>query len=136
MVTVMNYRMREEQPVEDIYHRIYKKLERMGVFEIRQYAVFEKPPFVPLCIDHIGEDCYALSQNRIIEGTVIADPDMEIRIDHSGKTAEPVAYQDRSVRKVVYPEPGVVNLRVKNELASLLDKWLDDLLSQGFIRQQ
>jgi uncharacterized protein YqiB (DUF1249 family) len=128
--------MREEQPVEDIYNRIYKKLERMGVFEIRQYAVFEKPPFVPLCIDHIGEDCYALSQNRIIEGTVIADPDMEIRIDHSGKTAEPVAYQDRSVRKVVYPKPGVVNLRVKNELASFLDKWLDDLLSQGFIRQQ
>ena len=136
MVTVMNYRMREEQPVEDIYHRIYAKLERMRVFEIRQYAVIEKPPFVPLCIDHIGEDCYALSQNKIIEGSVIADPDMEIRIDHSRKTAEPVAYQDRSVRKVVYPEPSVVNLRVKNELASLLYTWLDELLSQGFIHQQ
>jgi uncharacterized protein YqiB (DUF1249 family) len=136
MVPVMNYRTREEQPVEDIYHRIYAKLERMGVLEIRQYAVIEKPPFIPLCIDHIGEDCYALSQNRIIEGSVIADPDMEIRIDYSRKTAEPVAYQDRAVRKVVYPEPGMVNLRVKNELASLLDKWLDELLSQGFIHQQ
>jgi uncharacterized protein YqiB (DUF1249 family) len=122
--------------VEDIYHRIYAKLERMGVFKIRQYAVIEKPPFIPLCIDHIGEGSYALSQNRVVEGSVIADPDMEIRIDHSRRTAEPVAYQDRSVRKVVYPEPGRVNLIVKNELASLLEKWLDELLSQGFIHQQ
>jgi len=122
--------------VEDIYHRIYGKMDRMGVFGIRQYAVIEKPPFVPLCIDRISENCYALSQNKVIDGSMVADPDMEIRIDHTRKTAEPIAYQDRTERKVVYPEPGKVNLRVKNNLASLLDKWLDDLLSQGFIHRQ
>lgn len=123
-------------PVEDIYHRIYGKLTRMGVFEIQHYAIIEKPPFVPLCIDRIGEDCYALSQNKVIEGSLVADPDMEIRVSHSMKTAEPLTYQDRAVRKVVYPEPGKVNLKVKNELASSLDRWLDDLLAQGFIHHQ
>lgn len=122
--------------MEDVYQRIYGKMERMGVFGIRQYAVIEKPPFVPLCIDRISEDCYALSQNKVVEGLMVADPDMEIRIDHTRKIAEPITYQNRSERKVVYPEPGKVNLRVKNELASLLDRWLDVLLSQGFIHHQ
>jgi uncharacterized protein YqiB (DUF1249 family) len=122
--------------VEDIYQKIYGKLNRMGVFDVRQYAVIEKPPYTPLCIDRIADDCYALSQNRVDDGFVIADPDVEIRIDHKNKIAEPLSYQDRSVRKIVYPKPGMVNLKVKNELASFLDRWLDDLLSQGFIRHQ
>ena len=122
--------------MEDIYRRIYGKMDRMGVFGIRQYAIIEKPPFVTLCIDLISEDCYALSQNKVIDGFMVADPDMEIRIDHLRKTAEPLAYQDRTERKVVYPEPGKVNLRVKNDLASILERWLDDLLSQGFIYHQ
>jgi uncharacterized protein YqiB (DUF1249 family) len=122
--------------VEDIYHRIYGKLHRIGVFEIRQYAIIEKPPFVPLCIDRIGKDRYALSRNSIIEGSLVADPDMEIKIDHADKMAEPISFQDRSVRKVVYPETGMVNLKIKNELATFLDRWLDELLSQGFIYRQ
>jgi hypothetical protein len=31
--------------VEDIYHRIYGKLNRIGVFEIRRYANIEKAAF-------------------------------------------------------------------------------------------
>jgi hypothetical protein len=56
--------------VEEIYRRIYRKLHRIGVFDILRYALIEKPPFVPLCIDRIGEDCYALSQNKGIDGSI------------------------------------------------------------------
>jgi hypothetical protein len=136
MGTVYEYGYKGGNPVEDIYHRIYGKMERMGVFGIRQYAVIEKSPYVPLCIDRISEDCYALSQNKVIDGFTVADPDMEIKIDHTRKIAEPITYQDRSERKVVYPEPGKVNLSVKNDLASSLERWLDDLLAQGFILRQ
>ncbi len=122
--------------MEDIYQKIYRKLDRMGVFDVRQYAVIEKSPYTPLCIDRIADDCYALSRNRVDEGSVIADPDVEIRFDHEKKVAEPISYQDSSVRKCVYPKPGMVNLKVKNELASFLDQWLEDLLSKGFIRHQ
>jgi hypothetical protein len=96
----------------------------------------KKPPFVPLCIDRIAEDCYAISQSNGIDGSMVADPDVEIRIDHFKKIAEPLSYQDRSVRKVVYREPGTVDLKEKNELASSRDRWLEDLLSQGFIFRQ
>jgi uncharacterized protein YqiB (DUF1249 family) len=120
----------------DIYQSIYEKMEKIGVFSIHQYAVVEKPPYVPLCIDHIGQDTYALSQNPIIDGVVVADPDMEIRVSHRRRIAEPMVLQDQSGIRVVYPEPGKVDLKVKNDLAEYLDRWLSDLLSKGFIRMQ
>jgi hypothetical protein len=120
----------------DIYHTIYEKLEKIGVFSIHQYAVIEKSPSVPLCIDRIGQDIYALSQNPVIDGVVVANPDIEIRVSHQNRTAEPLAFQDPTGQRVVYPEPGKVDLKAKNDLAEYLDRWLSDLLSQGFIRMQ
>jgi len=120
----------------DIYQSIYEKMEKIGVFSIHQYAVIEKPPYVPLCIDHIGQDFYALSQNPVIDGVVVADPDMEIRVSHHRRIAEPLVFQDRSGIRMVYPESGKVDLKAKNDLAEYLDRWLSDLLSQGFIRMQ
>ncbi len=120
----------------DIYQSIYEKLEKIGIFSIHQYAVIERPPYVPLCIDHIGQDVYALSQNPVIDGVVVADPDVEIRVSHQTRIAEPLVFQDRSGIRMVYPEPGKVDLKTKNDLAEYLDHWLSDLLSQGFIRMQ
>ena len=122
--------------MRDIYRSIYDKLEKVGVFSVNQYAVIEKPPYLSLCIDHLSSDVYALSQNPVIDGVVVADPDMEIRVFHQKRTAEPLSFQDRSGRRVVYPEPGRVDLKAKNELADYLDRWLSDLLSRGFIRRQ
>jgi uncharacterized protein YqiB (DUF1249 family) len=120
----------------DIYQSIYAKLERIGIFKIRQYAVIEKPPYTPLCIDRLSDTVYALSQNPVVDGVVIADPDMEVRVVHQQKIAEPLCLQDRSGRRIVYQEPGKVDLRAKNDLAEYLDRWLTDLLSQGFIYRQ
>lgn len=122
--------------MRDIYRNIYDKLGKVGVFSVNQYAVIENPPYLPLCIDRVSSDVYALSHNPVIDGVVVADPDMEIRVFHQNRTAEPLSFQDRSVRRVVYPEPGRVDLKAKNELADYLDRWLSDLLSRGYIRMQ
>jgi len=120
----------------DIYQIIYQKLEKMGVLEVRQYAVIEMPPYVPLCIDRLSEDVYALSQNPEVEGVMVADPDMEIRVDHARKTAEPLTLQSGETRRVVYTAPGRVDLKTRIELSRFLDTWLSDLLDKGFIRHQ
>lgn len=122
--------------MSDLYHSIYTKLEKIGVLEVRQYAVIENNPHVPLCIDRLSDDMFALSQNPVIDGVLVADPDIEIKVYHDQKRAEPLVYQDRSVRKIVYPRAGVVDLGVKNELMEFLDCWLTDLIEQGFIRNQ
>jgi len=122
--------------VGDIYHLIYEKLDKIGVFGIRQYAVIEKPPFVPLCIDRLDDSVYALSQNPVVDGTMVPEPDVEIRVSHEHKTAEPLCLQNHSGRRVVYPCPGKVDLGAKHDLARFLDQWLSELISQGFIRHQ
>lgn len=120
----------------DIYHSIYQKLEKMGIFEVRNCAVWERPPYIPLCIDRLSPDTYALSQNPVIEGEMVADPDMEVRVDHSLRIAEPLSYQDRAGSRKVYTAPGKVDLKTRNDLCVFLDRWLDDLMNQGFIRNQ
>lgn len=122
--------------MSDLYHSIYAKLEKIGVLDVKQYAVIENAPHVPLCIDRLSEDMFALSQNPIIDGVLVADPDIEIKIYPDTKRAEPLVYQDRSVRKLVYPKPGTVDLGVKNDLLEFLDRWLGDLIQKGFIRNQ
>lgn len=122
--------------MSDIYHSIYMRLEKIGVLDVKQYAVIENSPYEPLCIDRLSEDMIAISQNPVIDGALVADPDIEIKIDPVKKTAEPLVYQDRSGRKVVYPKPDIVDLGIKNELMEFLDRWLDDLIKKGFIRNQ
>ena len=107
-------------------------MEMMGILRVRQYVVIENPPYLPLCIDRLDENLFALSQNPIINGEMVADPDIEIRIYPEEKRAEPTVYQDQHERKVVYPETGMVNLKIKNELCVFLDRWLNELLHQGF----
>jgi len=129
-----NRSLGEEMP--DIYQSIYKKLEKIGVLDVRQYAVIEMPPFVPLCIDRLSEDVYALSQNPEVDGIMIADPDIEIRIDRVRKTAEPLTFQAGEIKREVYTAPGKVDLKARNELSRFLDSWLSDLIEKGFIRDQ
>lgn len=111
-------------------------MAKIGVFEVRQYAVIKSPPHVPLCIDKLSDDVYALSQNPEEDGVMYADPDMEIRVDHEKKTAEPLTFQVIEEKRVVYPAPGKVDLKARNELAHFLDNWLSDLIQKGFIRNQ
>jgi hypothetical protein len=119
----------------DVYHSIYQKLEKMGVLGIKQYAVIMNDPYVPLCIDRLDEVTFAISQNPVVDGVVVADPDIEIKVDTSRKIAEPLTYQDPAIRKVVYTEPGRVNLAIRNEITEFLDNWLTELINQGFKRE-
>ncbi len=122
--------------IPDIYHSIYQKMKKIGILDVRQYAVIENPPYVPLCIDRLSPDTYAISQNPLVDGLMVADPDVEVHVDHAKETAEPLVYLSGETRKVVYPEPGKVNLAIRNELSAFLDRWLSDLIAQGFNRYQ
>ncbi len=126
----------ERDIMEDIYHAIYEKLDRMGIFGVRQYAVIERPPYTALCIDRLEDTIYALSQNPVIDGNIVPNPDMEVRVFHEKRIAEPLCLQDQSGRRNVYPGPGKVDLKTKNDLAQRLDRWLTDLISEGFILNQ
>jgi hypothetical protein len=116
----------------DIYEKIYQDLKHIGVMGIREFAVIRNDPDPPLYIDRIGPDRYAIAHNRIENGQVVTDTDMEIQVYPDRRIAEPLTYQDSTTRKVVYPEPGRVDLKVKNELTVFLERWLSSLVKSGY----
>jgi hypothetical protein len=118
----------------EVYGAIYHKLDVIGVLSVSEYDVIKNDPLTPLYIDRLAPDRYAIARNRIVDGVMIPDPDMEIRVDHEKKLAEPLTFQDPQGRKVVYPEPGKVNLSIKNELVTYLDHWLTEMINDGYRR--
>jgi hypothetical protein len=118
----------------DMYETLYHKLDMIGILSVSHYDIIKNEPLEPLYIDRLAPDRYAIAHNRTVDGMMVPDPDMEIRVDHSRKTAEPLIFQDAAGKKVVYPEPGKVNLSVKNELLTYLDHWLSQMISDGYRR--
>lgn len=116
----------------DVYEKIYQDLNHIGVMAIHDYAVIRNDPDPPLYIDRIGPDRYAIAHNRVENGQVITDTDMEIQVYPDRRMAEPLTYQDSTTRKVVYSEPGRVDLKVKNELTLFLERWLSSLVKSGY----
>ena len=123
-----------EPEMTEVYRAIYHKLEVIGVLSVSEYDVIKNDPLTPLYIDRLAPDRYAIARNRVVDGIMVPDPDMEIRVDHERKLAEPLTYQDQKCRKVVYPEPGSVNLTIKNELVTYLDRWLTGMINDGYRR--
>jgi hypothetical protein len=118
----------------EIYAAIYHKLDIIGVLSVTDYDIIKNDPLTPLYVDRLAHDRYAIARNRIVDGIMIPDPDMEILVDHEKKMAEPLIYQDANGKKIVYPEPGKVNLTIKNELVKYLDLWLTDMINDGYRR--
>jgi len=135
-----------------IYETIYKKLDKLtdGIKAFQEgfdgCKKLKSGGFMDLSIDLLrgkehpkgGQDghCFiiAMAHNHIQNGDVMADPDMEIAIYPEMKMAEALTYQQDAlgIYNVVYPEPGFINVRLKRELNSFLNQWLDNLKKQGF----
>jgi len=135
-----------------IYESIYKKIDRLtgGIENFKEseegYKKLKSGGFMDLSIDLLrnkehpkgGQDghCFiiAMAHNYSQNGDLMADPDMEIAIYPGMKMAEALTYQQDGlgIYQEVYPEPGFVNVRLKRELNSFLNQWLDNLKRQGF----
>jgi uncharacterized protein YqiB (DUF1249 family) len=85
-----------------------------------------------LHVDIISHNIIALAHNYVHNGDLIADPDMTIRINYLGKTAEAMTFQNAFIYTAVYDDQQHASLKTKNELDNFLNKWLGNLLDQGF----
>ena len=135
-----------------IYETIYKKIDKLmgGIDEFKKseegYKKLKSGAYMDLSVDLLrgkehpkgGQDghCFiiAMAHNYTQNGDVMADPDMEIAICPEMKMAEALTYQQDGlgIYQMVYPEPGLINPKLKKQLNSFLNQWLDNLKQQGF----
>lgn len=123
-----------------IYEKIYDNLGLIlgDLSKIPEYMKLKSGGYMDLNIDLIytckDYTQIAMAHNFIQNGDVMADPDMEIRINPFLKMAEALTYQLDSLGlyQVVYPEPGKVYPKLKKQLNIFLLQWTKNLIEQGF----
>ncbi|MDQ0896347.1 MULTISPECIES: hypothetical protein [unclassified Paenibacillus] len=89
-------------------------------------------PFMDLVIEVIGTNIISMTHYYRLNGDLIADPDMEIRINPEDETADAATYQDMYSYRDAYDEDDVVDLHEQEELNEFLATWLTNLIDQGF----
>lgn len=98
-------------------------------------AKSESRPYMDAHFDRLYQD----EQGRVVvalahyyhqNGDAVSDPDMEIRIDYSKQTVEPLTYQDQARYQEVY-DGERVNTRLQQSLSAFLCQWLKNMKDQG-----
>lgn len=120
---------------------IYARLQELGILDENgimkaSYMKFVSPGLMDLNVDRLAGNIIALAHNGVQNGDVMADPDVEVRINLEGRMAEALSFQNDyvSVYQVVYPEPGKYYPRLKKELNEFLNDWLQNLLEAKYVK--
>lgn len=128
----------------DIYQRNFNRLVKLGIInakgelQFKEAVKIQKKHYMDLNFDYLEKDeqgqVIAMAHNYIQYGDVMADPDMQVRIIPEMHSIEALTYQldSMGIFQQVYPEKGKVNIQAKKELNSFLEKWLINLIDQGF----
>jgi uncharacterized protein YqiB (DUF1249 family) len=118
-----------------IYETIYARLQKMGIIDEKgimqaEYMNFQSPGLMDLNVDRLTNNTIALAHNGLLNGDVMSDPDMEIRIYPESKSAEALTFQNSylGIFQEVYPAPGKFYPRLKKELNEFLNDWLRNMI--------
>ncbi|MFX1365615.1 MAG: DUF6908 domain-containing protein [Promethearchaeota archaeon] len=123
---------------QDIY-RLLSEIVDLSTLRDQGYLKYKSSGFMDLNVDFLMEDeqkreIIALSHYYKQNGDMIADPDMELRIDYAwdNPTCEALSYQDYFGYKKVYNEIGNFDPKIKADLNEFLLIWLKNLKNQQF----
>lgn len=149
---IHEYAKRMQKQVHDklyntVYHKIYRKLDKAGILEVVKEGTgrkiwdkkYKSDGFMDLNIDRLTSNTIAMAHNYIQNGDVMADPDMEIEIDHEQKTAQALSFQMDGAgiyqQVFTYDDNGNkkgIRMKLKKDLNKFLNRWLTNLNQQGF----
>lgn len=121
----------------DIYKSIYEKINLLvnGLPEFMRtkgYLKLKSAGFMDLTIEKIAQNRIALTHYYELNGDLVPDPEITVKIHLDKGLAEADTYQDTYSYQEIYPEEGKVNLKLKKDINSFLSQWLDNLKVQGF----
>ena len=133
-----------------IYDTIYKRLVKLIDLEkliTEGHLKYKAGAFMDLNLDYLGEGSskesfkISMSHNYVQNGDVMADPDIEIEIYPTlcEGQAEALTYQQDGLgiyqQVYEYDDKGkktMVSPKLKKELNSFLNMWLNNIRNQGF----
>lgn len=116
----------------NIYEKIYQKLDRIGIMKVKESVHLKSPGFMDLVVEKLGNKHYSLTHYYELNGDLVPDPDMEVRIMPEQKMSEALSYQDTFGYRCVY-DGDKIDAKTKKDLNTFLNQWLTNLIDQGFV---
>lgn len=124
-----------------IYGRNFNKLLKI-IPNLKNYEVGEAGKssldcdcFMDFTLDVLSKNddemIIAIAHRYELNGDLVPDPDMEIKVNFKFKFIEALSYQDVYGYKLVYPEKNKVFPKLKKDLNNFLSNWLKNLIEQG-----
>ena len=123
------------------YRMLKPFLDGLGDGTYRKYL---SDDYMPLSVDFLydsddGCKVYSIAHNGEMNGDLMADPDMELKIDHTAGTVEPLTFQNdyMHIFQQVYVNRNGKKLyspRLRTDLDDFLWHWLQNIQEQGFAK--
>ena len=121
------------------YKRLLPLIDGLGESDHRRY---EAPGFMPLVCERLYQDgattVYSLTHYGEQNGDLMADPDMQIRVDPAAGTVEPLTFQNDYMgifQQVYITRDGqrLYSPSLRTSLDDFLWHWLQNIHDQGFL---
>ena len=128
----------DEYDIEWIYHDNYRRLFLLGVMDITSSKKIKSKRYMDLNIDVLEDDdetrVIAMAHNIIMDGDLIADPEITIKLFKYTAEAKVLTYQVYSlgVYEKVYESETVVDFHNMYYLNRYFNNWLITLEERGY----
>ena len=116
---------------EDIEHENYKLFENIARPILTGDAIYMKystPHFMDLNIEMFDENRYVMAHNYVLNGDLMADPDVEFIVDKDKELLLPQTYQQDNLQ---FYEVADTPLK-QNELNQFMNQWLKNIPEQKY----
>lgn len=123
---------------KNVYNSIFIKLKQIGILNGKgrmqlRFMKFKSDGLMDLNVDKLSASIIALAHNGIQNGDVMADPDVEVKINNEKEECEALSFQNdyMGIYQEVYDE-GKCDTKLKKELNIFLDDWLSNIIDSGY----
>ena len=118
-----------DHSIERRNYEMFEKIASPLLTNSAYYMKFGTPNYMDLNIEIIGDDRLAMAHNYVLNGDVMADPDVEFTVDRKNRMLYPQTYQQDSLQYFERVDGDSTRVR---ELNHFMHEWLTNVVDQKY----
>ena len=118
-----------DHSIERRNYEMFEKIASPLLTNSAYYMKYGTPNYMDLNIEIIGDDRLAMAHNYVLNGDVMADPDVEFTVDKKNRMLYPQTYQQDSLQYFERVDGDSTRAR---ELNHFMHEWLTNVVDQKY----
>ena len=118
-----------DHSIERRNYEMFEKIANPLLTNSAYYMKYGTPNYMDLNIEIIGDDRLAMAHNYVLNGDVMADPDVEFTVDKKNRMLYPQTYQQDSLQYFERVDGDSIRAR---ELNHFMHEWLTNVVDQKY----